>query len=275
MGKSNGVYRVKVYSCGEYMDFYGYQVFQVPPSCRSGKRVRRKPTRKMQEKLNWRHAAEKLTRILNTNFTEDDLSLTLTFRENPINDEAAKKAIQKFLRKIRYRFKKLERELKYVWQLEKSKKGRYHIHMVLTGGIDRDELEKLWGNGYANSKRLQFDQHGLAALSRYIGKSCVDSEEERVTYRSYNGSKNLIDPEPEISDSKIRSRKRMQELADMDWNLWHELYPEYEVADLYSYTSEDYGGIYIFARLHRTDGKRYPAKNPPKHPSRKAQEKVQ
>lgn len=95
--------------------------------------------------------------------------------------------------------------------------------MVLTGGIDRDELEKLWGHGYANSKRLQFDQHGLAALSRYIGKSCVDSEEERVTYRSYNGSKNLIDPEPEYNDSKIRSRKRAQELADMDWNLWHEL----------------------------------------------------
>lgn len=275
MGKSNGIYRAKIYRCGAYMDFYGYPVFPVPLSCRTGKRIRKKPTRKMQEKLNWRHAAEKLTRILNTNFTEEDLSLTLTFRENPIDDEAAKKAIQRFLHKIRYRFKKMGRELKYVWQLEKSKKGRYHIHMVLSGGIDRDKLEKLWGNGYANSKRLQFDQNGLAALSRYIGKSCVDSEEERVTYRSYNGSKNLIDPEPEINDSKIRSRKRAQELAEMDWNLWHELYPDYEVADLYSYTSEDYGGIYIFARLHRTDGKRYPAKNPPKRPPRKAREKVQ
>lgn len=275
MGNSTAVYRAKTYQCGEYLDFYGYQVFQVPPSCRSGRRVRRKPTRKMQEKLNWRHAAEKLTRILNTNFTEEDLSLTLTFRDNPIDDEAAKKAIQKFLRKIRYRFKKLERELKYVWQLEKSKKGRYHTHMVLTGGIDRDELEKLWGHGYANSKRLQFDQHGLAALSRYIGKSCVDSEEERVTYRSYNGSKNLIDPEPEFNDSKIRSRKRAKELANMDWNLWHELYPDYEVVDLYSYTSEDYGGIYIFARLHRIDCKRIPPKKAAKRPPRKARQKVQ
>lgn len=136
MGKSNGIYRAKIYRCGAYMDFYGYPVFPIPLSCRTGKRIRKKPTRKMQEKLNWRHAAEKLTRILNTNFTEEDLSLTLTFRENPIDDEAAKKAIQKFLRKIRYRFRKLERELKYIWQLEKSKKGRYHIHMVLSGGID-------------------------------------------------------------------------------------------------------------------------------------------
>lgn len=254
-------YREKKYICGEYMDVYIYPVFPTAQSRKPGRRIKKRPTKEVQRKLNQRHAQEKLARVLNANFTEDDLSMTLTYRENPSSDDAVKTDVQKFLRKIRYRYKKAGKELKYAWQAEKSTKGRYHIHLVLSGGIDRDELEKLWGHGYANSKRLQFDQHGLAALAKYMTKSHHDDGEERITYRSYNGSKNLIDPEPEINDSRIRSRKKALELADMDWNSWHELYPDYEVSDLLPFCSDEYGSVYIFARLHRKDCKFIPPKN--------------
>lgn len=259
MDKSKGVenmrktyYRAKEYRCGEYRDVYIYPVFPTSQNRTPGKRIRKKPTRKAQEKLNHRHAAEKLIRVLHTNFTEEDVSLTLTWRENPTSDEEAVKEIQKYLRKIRYRYKKAGIELKYVWQVEKSSRGRYHAHMVISGGLDRDSLEKLWGRGYANSKRLQFDRQGLTALAKYMTKSHHDEDEERITYRSYNGSKNLIDPPPEISDSKIRSKKKAKELADMDWNSWHEIWPEYEVTDLQSFYSDEYGSVYIFARLYRS-----------------------
>ena len=144
--------------------------------------------------------------------------------------------------------------------MEKSKKGRYHVHMILSGGIDRDKLEKLWGNGYANSKRLQFDQNGVAALVRYITKSHHNKDEERITYKAWNGSRNLIDPEPEISDTKVRSRKKALELADGEFNAWNEIFPGYEIADINQFHSDEYGSVYLFARLYRRDGKRMPPK---------------
>lgn len=244
------IYREKRYICGDYLDEY---IFPVVPCGKPmpGMRIKKRPSRAVQKKLNQRHARESLARKLHANFGETDLAMTMTFRENPENRQEAVKAFQKWLRKIRRLYKKAGIELKYIWQMERSKKGRYHVHVVISGGVDRDTLEKLWGHGYANSKRLQFDENGLTALARYITKSHHQEDEERVTYRSYNGSKNLIDPEPEINDTRIRSRKRAAALADMDPDAWAELYPDYQVVDMETFHSDEYGSIYVFARLCR------------------------
>ena len=253
-------YREKKYICGSFLDIYIYPVHPQKGRPAGRRRSKRRPSRDTQKKLNRRHATEKLARLAHTNFTENDLALELDYAINPPDKETALKDLQKFLRKVRYRYKKLGIELKYLWVLEVTKRGRYHFHMILSGGMDRDALEKLWGHGWANTKRLQFDEHGLTALSHYMTKSHREESETRLTYRSYNGSKNLIDPEPEYNDSKIRSRKRAAELADMDWNTWHEIYPDYEVADIRPFHSDEYGSIYIFARLRRTDVERIPPK---------------
>lgn len=249
--RNTAVYREKMYICGDYADVYIYPVYPniLRPSGR--RRSRRAPTRAVQEKLNRRHRAEKLSRLMNANFTEEDLAVTLTYAINPDSDEVAVKDIQKWLRRVRYRCKKAGIVLKYIWTMERSGKGRYHFHVVLSGGLDRDELEELWGHGYANSKRLQFDDNGLTALSRYMTKSVKD--EEKAAYRAYNPSKNLIDPEPTYSDSRVRSRKRAAALAEEDFGAWHELYPDYQIADLQPFFSDEYGSIYIFARLRRTE----------------------
>lgn len=253
MGMNTAVYREKKYICGDYADVYIYPVYPqiMRPSGR--RRSRRGPTKAVQEKLNRRHRNEKLARLMNANFTERDLAITLTYAINPGSDEEAKTDIQKWLRRVRYRFKKHGMTLRYIWTMERSGKGRYHFHVVLSGGIDRDELEQLWGHGYANSKRLQFDESGLTALSHYMTKN-YSEDEDRITYRAYNPSKNLIDPEPTYNDSRVRTRKKAAELADMDWNAWHELYPDYEIADIWPFHSDEYGSVYIFARLHRLPG---------------------
>lgn len=262
------IYREKRYSCGAFEDVYIY-----PVNLRAGKpsgtrRGRFKPSREVQEKLNQRHAGEKLARLAHANFTEADLALELDFAENPADKETALRHLRNFLRKIRRRYRRMLLELKYLWVMEVSKRGRYHFHLMLSGGMDRDELEKLWGHGWANTKRLQFDKHGLTALSEYMEKSHKRKDETRLTYRSYNGSKNLIDPEPKYSDSRIESRKRAAALADEDWGLWNELYPGYEVVDLRPFHSDAYGSVYIFARLHRAepwgDGRTGRRKNRPR-----------
>lgn len=256
----SATYREKKYICGQFLDVYAYPVYPRTGNPSGNRRRKRGPSREVQKKLNRRHAEEKLTRLAHANFTEQDLALELDFAENPPDQETAMRELRRFLRKIRYRYKKMGKELKYLWVMEVTKKGRYHFHLILSGGMDRDELETLWGHGWANSKRLKFDKHGLTALSRYMTKSHREEDEIRLTYRSYNGSKNLIDPPPEINDSKIRSRKKAAELADMDWNTWHELYPDYEVVDIRPFHSDEYGSIYIFARLRRTDGAVIPPK---------------
>ena len=253
MGIRKTIYREKRYPCGEFEDVYIYPVNRQKGQPSGRRRGRFKPSREVQEKLNQRHAGEKLARLAHANFTEKDLALELDFAENPPDKETALKHLRNFLRRIRRRYQKLKIELKYLWVMEVTQSGRHHFHLMLTGGMDRDEIEKLWGHGWANTKRLQFDKHGLTALSEYMEKSHKRKGETRLTYRSYNGSKNLIDPEPKYSDSHIESRKRAAALADEDWGLWAEMYPEYEVVDLWPFHSDQYGSIYIFARLHRTD----------------------
>jgi hypothetical protein len=261
--KKRTTYREKKYICGEFADVYIYPVYPIRQHHEKGKRIKKNPSREVQKRLNRRHAKEHLTRLLNANFTERDLFLTLTYGENPESEDQVKRDIRNFFRKLRRIYKKLGAALKYIWQMEKSKRGRYHVHIVMSGDLDRDEVEKLWGKGYANTKRLQFDRSGISALSNYITKNkpIDDDDAEISTYRSYNSSRNLIDPEPEISDSKIKSRKMAKELADMEWNAWNELYPEYEIADLTQFMSDEYGSVYIFARLHRKDCVRQPSKH--------------
>lgn len=242
------IYREKKYVCGEYLDVYVYPVYPVKNAQSQKRGRRRKESRKVQKKLNQRHSQEKLVRLLNANFTPEDLSLTLTYRENPKTDEEAKKLLRNYLQRLKYHRKKQGLEpLKYIAVTEKSKKGRYHHHLVINGGMSRDEVEAVWGLGYANSKRLQFDENGLTALGRYITK-------EPLFYKRWQASQNLIDPPPTTNDSRIVSRRRAEALADMDWKLWNELYPEYDLGDLNSFHYDDTGAVYLFARMHRKDG---------------------
>ena len=82
------VYREKKYTCGEYLDVYIYPVFETG-KLGGGKRTKRKPSTKAQEKLNQKHRKEKLTRMLHANFTPEDLELHGTYEVQPENDEEA------------------------------------------------------------------------------------------------------------------------------------------------------------------------------------------
>lgn len=247
MDRPRTIYREKSYVCGEYLDLYIYPVYRKP-----GKRSKRaKPTTATQAKLNARHAAEKLTRLFHANFTPEDLELGLSHRVNPESDDEAIRLVANFLRRLRRLRKKLGLPpLKYICVTERSKSGRYHHHVTVNGGIDRDVLESLWGLGYANSRRLQFSENGLTALSRYIVK-------EPVGGKRWNASRNLIDPEPRTNDSRISSRRRAEELArdPEDRAPWEKLYPEYHLAEVVPFHNDANGGVYLFARMYRRDGK--------------------
>jgi hypothetical protein len=139
------VYREKRYYCGEYLDVF---IFPVYSSGKRGSRGRKgKPTSAAQKKLNQRHREEKLVRLLHANFTPEDLELHLTYAEQPEDDEAAKRELANFLRRVRrYRKKNGLEPLKYIAVTERGKQGgRYHHHVTLNGGYRPGRFRKAFG----------------------------------------------------------------------------------------------------------------------------------
>lgn len=220
--------REQLYFCGNYFDGAIYPVFQ-PPGRR---RKRCHPTKEIQKKLNQRNAEKRLVRTVHMNFTADDLALTITFAQGnePENENDALRIVQNFLRRLNRRYKKLGLVLKYIMAIEYGEKnGRCHAHLIISGGMDRDETEKLWGLGYANTKRLQFDaDKGITGLAKYTLK-------DKHFYKRWSGSRNLIRPEPAEIDGQI-SVDDMREIAEMAedgtaWQWFEEKYPEFRLVE--------------------------------------------
>ena len=99
-------------------------------------------------------------------------------------------------------------ELKYIYTIEGNDDGtkeRIHVHMLLSGGIERAELEKIWARGYANADRIQPNENGLEAIARYITK-------QQKNRRKWCRSRNLKQPKRRTNDTKV-SNARMKRLA--------------------------------------------------------------
>ena len=176
--------RETAYVCGNYMDADIYPVFQQPGSRRS----RSRPTSAIQERLNQRNAERKFARLANLNFGEGDYALHLTYAETPESAEDAVRLVRNYIRRINRRRKKAGLEsCRYLLTTERGKKsGRIHHHLIISGGLSRDEMEEVWGRGRANCLRLQFDRDsGITGLSMYITK-------DRAMYKRWSGSRAAI-----------------------------------------------------------------------------------
>ena len=241
------IYREKRYYCGEYLDVYIFPTYRQS----RGRGRKSKPTSAAQKKLNQRHREEKLVRLLHANFTPEDMEIHLTYTVQPENEEEAKRLVRNYIRRLqRMRQKAGLPPLKYIVVTEKvTRNGRYHHHITINGGLDRDEVEAAWGLGYANSRRLQFTENGLAGLGHYIVKNPIGG-------KAWNASKNLIDPQPKTRDGRISGRKA-EELARDTTNReeFEKLYPGYFLADADAFHNDVCGGQYIAARFYRRDGK--------------------
>jgi hypothetical protein len=245
-------YRQRKYYCGEYLEV---EIFPVYTKAK-GRGKRKKPTSDTQQRLNRRHAEGKLRRLLHTNFTPSDLFLTLTFDDAhmPASVEDAQREIQNFLRRLKRRYAKLGTELKYIYILEKGQEhDRLHVHMVVSGGMDEEELAQLWGMGHVSADCLQFDENGLAKLARYFAKGDTENGGKPITWKRWVGSRNLEKPQVEERDGRLSHRKMAalcQDGGDADY--LETLVDGYEMADYSLEVREDiYGGYYLAAVLKK------------------------
>lgn len=152
-----------------------------------------KPTSEAQQKLNTINSKKRLVRLINTNFVQGDLYITLTYADLPTEEEA-KKELAKFMRRLRvHRQKSRLCELKYISITEADEK-RVHHH-ILINAMSMDEVEKLWAHGRITISRLDPD-YEYEWLARYLAK------EDKPGGKRWNQSRNLTKPIEKVKEVK-------------------------------------------------------------------------
>lgn len=246
-------YRETRYVCGNYLEVNIYPVYPVARS--RGKK--RKPSSDVQERLNDLNAKKKLTRLLNTNFDSGDIEIHLTYapEKHPADYNAAKRDIQNYLRRVRrWRQKNGCEELKYIWVCEgDGMNTRFHFHVTMNAGVPRDTLDELWGFGYANSRKIEFNEHGAEGLAEYITKQLRRESPELAGSRRWNGSRNLKKPKVYQRDGKISAR-RVKEMATHDFDsptVFTKQYPGWSFAGCSPFHNPINNGYYLRVRMYR------------------------
>ena len=223
-----------------------------------------KESSEAQKKYNNNMAIKRAVRFINANFDNEDLLLTYTYEQKfaPLTIEGASRDMDNYKRRIKTRraselkriekllktdpqnkkyralLKKLKAPFKYYYTIEEviyktgSLKGQknYHVHLFMTGGLDRDTVEAMWGKGVrVNARRFRPEVFGPEAAARYISKD----PQGRKRFRH---SQNLVQPETRVKDGHISSRtvERMAKQLVDDKEYWERRYKGYRFLRCFS-----------------------------------------
>jgi len=173
------------------------------------------------EKQNQYQRTKTVRRLLKANFKEGDYWTTLTYRDKEgrqIKEVTAD--VQRFLRKLRARYKKLGIPCKYIYRVEIGSKGGIHVHIVLNRISDLDSMiQQAWIHGRTFNELL--DDGPYDRLAEYIVKPPTDQQkkllktfdEDTKKLIRYSCSRNLERPIPE---RKVYTRHTMQKIFNSD-----------------------------------------------------------
>lgn len=215
-----------------------------------------------QKKANRDRSILRAIQIVEANFGKRDVALALTYNGEPPAQDRVDKDLRNFTDRVKRRRKNLGLpELKY-WAViggdEMPAAGysgkRPHIHIFMNGGISRDELELMWGKGFANVDRLQPGSEGLAAIATYFAKQIQDRKETKGA-RRWRASKNLVKPVQRSRDAKMpnsRVRRIAYDFKNEAKAVMEKLYPGYVMTEEPVVRYSDYTpGVYIRCVLRR------------------------
>lgn len=252
-------YRVETIKHGPMVDVKCYPIWSHMTNWQTAKRIRKEST-KAQRMLNLRRSMDTVTYLANENFSEDDVMLTLTsFRvDGDDQDAAAKRTITSFVKKLRREWAKRDRELKYIYTLERTDSPiygrRYHLHILLNAhAYDRDWLESLWTKSACNTRRYQDQAEHMGGFAGYLKKP--KEGQEKAGFRAWACSRNLKRPQPTVSTHKISIRKMERIAHAMEQEareIVETVYPGYKCTrDVVTRRSDFVPGVYMYARLRR------------------------
>lgn len=253
----------KIIISGNVIEVEIFPVWDTKNISRGGKSG---PTTQEQRSVNTRNAIKKIVRLVNANFTHEDMWITVGYKggTEPQSYERCKKDIKNYIERLRTVCKKNNWEdLKYIYTIEGHKSGKYHAHIIMNFP-DRDIAEKKWGHGrYPQARRLQPDDFGLEGMAKYVAKNInkklesKDSDEDGIKRNSYGLSLNL--KKPIIHESYTAIRKRKVEKIAKDDSLRVEYFNTHKDYRKYSYLTSQVtyspytDGCYIYAKFKRKE----------------------
>lgn len=165
-----------------------------------------------------------LRRLITANFPggKDELWVTLTYSQNisAVHQDDTKivySDFKIFIKRLRNKVNYLE----YIAILEPQASGRWHIHVLFKTKdgsklyIPNTKMERLWGHGFTNTKRLSSHDNVSSYVMAYVTNLKIDNEWEKKKsikgarlylypkgVRIYRRSKGIINPK------KITTTKR-------------------------------------------------------------------
>ncbi|MCR5566193.1 MAG: hypothetical protein K6F61_05025 [Clostridiales bacterium] len=244
-------YRTRTIKAGTRLEAEVYPIFGRSME-QTARREKQNMTKERQQQLNTKRAKRRLVLLMENNFSYDrDIHVTLTYAGEEPELERCRKDIRNFLNRVkRQREKRGLDELKYIYSVGHDRDQRIHVHCVMNGGISRDELEKMWGKGYANTIRLQKQGGGLQGMANYLYRQNEKARDrgEREGFHMWSGSRNLKKPKEHVSDTKISNRKvKMiaQNFRHISAEVMEKIYPGYCLEDCRVQYSDVVDGVYI------------------------------
>lgn len=263
--RKKAVYALKEIKAGDQFEVEIYPQFtrmdEVPPE---GRRIK-KDNDKAQRNLNDKNARKYVERLINENFTDNDLWITLTYDDDHLPQDgdvdAAVRNMQRFIRRVNYQRKKRGlQNAKYVYVTEynPTEEIRWHHHIVMDGQMEMDAVEACWKQSSRNEvRRLKKDENGLSGMANYIVK-----EKERIkSEKRWNSSQGLKDPDIRVVHSKrptksqgsykkisayVEEMRKGHEQVKAQMEKW---YPDFNFMDAGIYYNDFNGMFYIRAKL--------------------------
>lgn len=225
------------------------------------RRAKHQQTREAQQRANDERSRRHLIQLVEANFTEKDVAVTLSYAGTAPDPERIDKDIRNFIGRVRRRRRQLGLDrMKYIYAIggdEMPAAGysgkRPHVHMIMNGGIDRDTLEAIWAKGRANADRLQPRDEGLGGIAVYFTRQKQDRP-EKPGVRKWRGSRNLTQPEPRSRDAKMpngRVKRIAYDFRNEAKEVMEKLYPGYQLQECEVRYSDIIDGVYIRCVLRR------------------------
>lgn len=282
-----GIIREKKTKSGKLLEVDFYPIF--PDGRKIPQRApKTNPTTEEMERYNAKRALKNFVRLVNANFETGDLFVHITYYSDkaPQDEETAKKDIANYIRRIKskrntalkrvlklleanpedeellQKKRKLEEPFRYAYPLEEQiyksgkNKGRsnWHAHIFMTGGLDRDTVEDLWGLGRINADRLNLERFGPEAAAVYCSK---DPRGKKRFYTSRNMKKPIV---AKPRDGKITPRyvEKLAKTRVDDRIYWENRYKGYRFIRCYPMYNEYNGYWYVSVVMYKTGDEEAP-----------------
>lgn len=270
MARKNFIREKRIYCGKEWLEVDIVPVTNMPEAGKG----KTKESSQAQKNLNDKRSKRRFVQIANANFGEDDLHISATYNEEhlPMTLKEAEKNVHNYLDRVKRRMKRVTgQDLKYMLVTEytpdeedEDKAVRIHHHIIINGGLNRDDLELMWSTtrinwnkandkeyrkkidyiGFVNCDRLQPNENGIEGLVNYINK-------RKKGCKKWSTSMNLEKPKEKKNDHKYSFRK-LRELAKTpeDKEVWRKQYPGYEPTKI-DFQYNDYTGWSCYLRLRK------------------------